>query len=183
MPTNIKCNQFDCEQKNLHYDIVITSVKHQLRHVLLSFLVCFFTVMQDLQAVPLANKLQALQLLDLRDRSVEEQKRIIDDIRCTLQYFAQLHNIISAAVDSYDDASERAILLQKLYRLELYMPNLWRVAAKHCSSTNSSEPLEQMPSYFSTDCVVSAATYATEHLQASDLDELDSDDNVESDDD
>jgi hypothetical protein len=142
--------------------------------------------MQDLQAVPVATKLQALQLLDLRDRSVEEQKRIIDDIRCTLQYFAQLHNILSAAVDSYDDASERAILLQKLYRLELYMPSLWRVAAKHCSSTNSSEPLEQMPSfYFTTDYVVSAAAYAseTEHLQTSDLDELDSDDNVESDDD
>lgn len=86
---------------------------------------------QNQGSVPSAMKLKALELLDLHDRAIEEQQRVRDDILAALGHFNNVHMKLTMSSLSAPNISVRALLFQKVSRLERFMQELWHIARKH----------------------------------------------------
>lgn len=125
----------------------------------------------------------------MRDRCVEEQKRIGNDIQSTVKYFSVFHDKILSAVNSMVDVCGRAVLLKKLFYLEPFLENLWSIAEKHSHLTGSLEPFEPLPNLFfkrhtEDNIAIAGVTEQCDvNQQVSYVDEFDSDVDLSSDDD
>ena len=87
--------------------------------------------MQDHDPIPAAMKLKALELLDLRDRALEERQRVNDDFASSLKSLNEKHMALSMAVGrTAANYSHRALLLRKLSALEKLMHEVWCFAGK-----------------------------------------------------
>ena len=75
-------------------------------------------------------KCQAVELLQLCDRTDEEAVRILDDITAAIHHFCALHRGLTMDADDASDGL-RTLLLRKAIRTESIMVDVWHVAGQH----------------------------------------------------
>jgi len=73
----------------------------------------------------------------LHDRVVEEEKRVGEDIRCSIEYFFKLHDSMSTSFEETSDIGKRAEILAKLFNMLQLVNELWRVGIKHISDVHN----------------------------------------------
>lgn len=68
----------------------------------------------------------------MADRVAEEEKRVVDDICCTMSYLSDVFTSLSSSFTASTSLVERAQLLAKLIHLyKHYIIDLWQIASKH----------------------------------------------------
>lgn len=83
-------------------------------------------------AVPLSTQWNAINLLQLRDRAVEEEDRMTCDMKTAVDHFCSLHaELVEKANSPSTPLSLQALLMKKIRHLETIMTDVWLVVSKY----------------------------------------------------
>lgn len=84
--------------------------------------------------VPLSVQWKAINLIQLRDRSDEEEVRIRDDMKSAVDYFCTTHAALLELAASSSSVSLKARIFKKVMVLEKTMTDLWQVVSKYITN-------------------------------------------------